>query len=83
MPSDIYQFKIAELAGAQADVDMILRYLRQILGDKYDLYMSKLQGYDPDGNILLNGVPVQIETLIQLATQIQDKQAEIKNVVVQ
>jgi hypothetical protein len=83
LPSDIYQFKIAELAGAQADVDMILRYLRQILGDKYDLYMSKLQGYDPDGNILLNGVPVQIETLIQLATQIQDKQAEIKNVVVQ
>ena len=83
LPSDIYQFKIAELAGAQADVDMILRYLRQILGDKYDLYMSKLQGYDPDGNMLLNGVPVQIETLIQLATQIQDKQAEIKNVVVQ
>ena len=37
-------------------------------------------GYDPDGNILLNGVPVQIETLIQLVTKLQDKQAEIKNI---
>ena len=83
LPSDIYQFKVSELAGAKADRDIILRYLRQILGDKYDTYMSQLQGYDPDGNILLNGVPVQIETLIQLVTKLQDKQAEIKNIMVQ
>jgi hypothetical protein len=83
LPSDIYQFKVSEVVGAQADADIILRYLRQILGDKYDNYMSQLQGCDPNGNILLNGVPVQIETLIQLATKIQDKQAEIKDIVVQ
>jgi hypothetical protein len=83
LPSDIYQFKVSEVAGAKADRDIILRYLRQILGDKYDTYMSQLQGYDPDGNILLNGVPVQIETLIQLVTKLQDKQAEIKDIMVQ
>lgn len=83
LPSDIYQFKVANIEGAQGDLDLILVYLRQILGDQYDRYMSGLQEYDPDGNILLNRIPVQVEALVDLVNKLRTKEAEIKNVVVE
>lgn len=63
LPSDVFQFKVADREKAAATYHQILAYLRQILGEEYDMYMEKLKGYDPSGNLMIGNVPIDIQQL--------------------
>jgi len=78
--SDVYQFKLTDSQQDLSNSNLILVYLRQILGDRYEQYMSALQGYEPDGTILLNKTPVDPETLIEFITKINQNKIDIQSI---
>jgi hypothetical protein len=80
LKSDVFQFKTIELERRGVAVDLIYMYLRQILRDRYDIYMQQLQNSSPSGNILLNGTPVDIEALIDLINKLNQNKAAIQNI---
>jgi len=79
LKSDVYQFKISDKVGTEMDSDLILAYLRQILGDRYDEVMQNLLGYDPTGTILLNGQEVQIDELVKLIGKLNRGEVDIQD----
>ncbi len=79
LPSDVYQFKISDKVGTDIDSDLILAYLRQILGDRYDEVMRELLGYDPTGMIRLNGGEVQIDELAKLIGKLNRGEVNIQD----
>ncbi len=79
LKSDVYQFKISDKVGTEMDSDLILAYLRQILGDRYDEVMQNLLGYDPTGTILLNGEEVQIDELVRLIGKLNRGEVNIQD----
>ncbi len=81
--SDIYQFKIAENQDAAASSELIMTYLRQLLGDRFQQYLQALQGYDPTGNILLNNAPVQYEVFIDLINKMNQDKIKIQNITIE
>jgi hypothetical protein len=80
LKSDVFQFRTIELERRGANVDLIYLYLRQILRDRYDIYMQQFQNSSPSGNILLNGTPVEIEALVDLINKLNQNNAEIQNI---
>jgi hypothetical protein len=79
LTSEVYQFKTIDQEGMAPDANLLLIYLRQILGDRYETYMKQLNA-SPTGNILLNGTPVEIEVLVDLINKLNQKKAEIQNI---
>ena len=73
LPSDVYQFKITEREKESASADQILSYLRQMLGERYDNYMSELQEYEPTGNLSIQEKPIEIDELGELVLKIIQK----------
>ena len=78
--SDVYQFKVAQLEQSEATANLILSYLQQILQDRYENYMMRLQGFSPNGNILINDTPVKIEALIGMINKISRDEVKIQNI---
>lgn len=83
LPSDVYQFKVVDREGTSVDSDLILTYLRQILGDQYDQYMQSLQGYTPTGAILMNGSSVDVQALAELLQKLLSQNATIQNILIE
>lgn len=81
--SDVYQFQIADQDQAGTTSEMINTYLRQLLGDKFEQYSQALQGYQPTGNLLLNNVPIEIETLVELINKMNNDKIEIQNITIE
>lgn len=80
LQSDVYQFKTVNPEETENRANLIYLYLRQILGDRYEDFMQSLQNAAPTGNILLNGMPVQVEALAELVQKLQEKKAEIQHI---
>ncbi len=70
LPSDVFQFKVADRERAAITRHQILSYLRQILGEEYDLYMEKLKGYDPSGNLMIDNIPIDIQQLDEFVNKL-------------
>ena len=83
LPSDVYQFKVADRERAAANRNQILVYLRQILGQKYDQYMSQLQGYDPSGNLLISSAPIDIQDLEEFVRKLVAGKITIQEVIIE
>jgi hypothetical protein len=83
LPSDVYQFKVADRERAAANRNQILVYLRQILGQKYDQYMSQLQGYDPSGNLLISSAPIDIQDLEEFVRKLVTGKITIQEVIIE
>ena len=83
LDSDVYQFRVAESDQSSVNAQMILNYLRQILGDRYEQVMQQLTNFTPTGNILLNGTPVEMDALLNLINKLNQNQATIENVFVE
>ncbi len=83
LPSDVYQFKVVDRENTSASSDLIMTYLRQILGDQYDQYMDALQGYTPTGVILMNGTSVEVDVLAGLLQKLLSQTATIQNIIVE
>ncbi len=81
--TEVYQFKVSAQDQASAAGELIMTYLRQILGDRFEQYLQRLQGYEPTGNILLNNVPVDFDVLAELIQKINQNKAEIQNITIE
>jgi hypothetical protein len=76
--TDVYQFKVTDRETTEMEASLILIYLRQILGDRYEEVMQNLQGYNPTGQIYLNGELVEIDELVKLIEKINRGQANVQ-----
>ncbi len=83
LDSDVYQFRVAESDQSSVNAQMILNYLRQILGERYESVMQLLSNFTPTGNILLNGTPVETDVLLDLINKLNQNKATIENVFVE
>jgi hypothetical protein len=83
LPSDVYQFKVADRERAAANRNQILVYLRQILGQEYDQYMSQLQGYDPSGYLLIGSSPIEIQDLEEFVKKLVAGKITIQEVIIE
>lgn len=80
LKSDVYAFKVAT-PGQQSGMATILQNnLQQILGDQFDYWMQQLQGYQPSGNVFLNGTPIPMSDFLQIFNQINQGMLELKNI---
>lgn len=76
--TDVYQFKVADRETTEMEASLILTYLRQILGDRYQEVMRNLQGYNPTGQIYLNGELVEVSELVKLIEKINRGQVSVQ-----
>ncbi len=83
LPSDVFQFKVSDREKSAMDSDLILAYLRQILGERFDESMEPLKGFSPSGAILLNGAPANVQVLEELVSQFVSGKAVLQEVFVQ
>lgn len=83
LPSDVYQFKVADREKAAANRNQILAYLRQILGEEYDQYMEQLQGYDPSGYLLISSSPIEIQELEEFVKKLVAGKITIQEVIIE
>ena len=76
--TDVYQFKVTDRETTEMEASLILTYLRQILGDRYQDVMQNLQGYNPTGQIYLNGELVEVNELVKLIEKINRGQVSVQ-----
>jgi hypothetical protein len=81
--SDVNQFKVTDREGTEMNADLILPYLRQLLGEKYDDTMQNLENFEPTGKIIINGNEVSIEDLIDLIEEQLAGKITIENVYIE
>ena len=81
--SDVNQFKVTDREGTEMNADLILPYLRQLLGEKYEDYMQNLENFEPTGKIIINGNEVSIEDLIDLVEEQLTGKITIENVYIE
>jgi archaellum component FlaF (FlaF/FlaG flagellin family) len=80
--SDVFRFKISELAGTNTSNQQLIALLQQMLGQNFVQVLTNLieQGFDPNGEINYNGQSGDMNTLMDLANQIVTGQATIQSV---
>ena len=80
--SDVFRFKIADLAQASTNAQQILAILQQLLGTNYAQVLTTLtvQGFDPNGTISLDGQSGDINTLLDVANKVASGQLSIEDV---
>lgn len=80
--SDVFRFRVAGLAQAGANAQQILAILRQILGPNFEQVLNNLieQGFDPNGDISLDGQSGDMVTLLEIANQVASGQLNIEDV---
>lgn len=80
--SDVFRFKIADLAQVGNNAQQIIAILQQMLGPNFQQTLTNLteQGFDPNGDITLDGQSGDLTTLINLANQVVSGQISIENV---
>jgi hypothetical protein len=80
--SDVFRFKIADVAGTNSSAQQLVAILQQMLGQNFGQVLSSLieQGFDPNGEINYNGQSGDMNTLMDLANQIVSGQATIQSV---
>lgn len=83
LSSEVFQFKVATTDESMATSQMILNYLQQILGSRYEEFMQALSDYTPDGNILLNSTPVTPEALIDMINAMNKNEITIQNITIE
>lgn len=82
LESDVFRFKIAETGKQAGSAEQILAVLQQILGTRYEQVLRDLreQGFDPNGNLTMDGRNVDLNTLLEIANQISRGEVQIQNV---
>lgn len=82
LESDVFRFKIADAGAMTGDAQQILAVLQQILGTKYEQVLQNLleQGFDPNGNLTLDGRSVDLQALLEIANQISRGEVTIQDV---
>jgi hypothetical protein len=80
--SDIFRFKISDLAQSGSNAQQILAILQQILGPNFQQVLTNLdeRGFNPTGEINYNGRNGDINTLITLLNQVVSGQVSIQSV---
>jgi len=80
--SDVFRFRIADLAQAGSNAQQIIAVLQQLLGSNYAQVLTTLteQGFDPNGDISLDGQSGDMNTLINIANQVVSGQLNIEDV---
>lgn len=80
--SDVFRFKISDLAGTNTSNQQLIAILQQMLGQNFGQVLTNLieQGFDPNGEINYNGQNGDMNTLMDLANQIVTGQATIQSV---
>ena len=80
--SDVFRFRIADLAQASTNAQQILAILQQLLGTNYAQVLTTLtvQGFDPNGTISLDGQSGDINTLLDVANKVASGQLSIEDV---
>jgi hypothetical protein len=80
--SDVFRFRIADLAQANTNAQQILAILQQLLGTNYAQVLTTLtvQGFDPNGTISLDGQSGDINTLLDVANKVASGQLSIEDV---
>lgn len=82
LESDIFRFKISDVAQTNYNAQQIISILQQLLGSQYESKLTDLieQGFDPNGEISLDGQSGDIGTLLEIANQISSGQLNIEDV---
>ena len=80
--SDVFRFKISDLAQSGSNTQQILAILQQILGPNFQQVLTNLgeQGFNPTGEIDYDGQNGDINTLISLLNQVVSGQVSIQSV---
>lgn len=80
--SDVFRFRIADLTQGGTNAQQILAILQQILGPNFAQVLTTLteQGFDPNGDISLDGQSGDIGTLLDVANQVAAGQLNIQDV---
>ncbi len=83
MKSEIFQFLVASPGNTQSNYSRIMEALKNILIPGYKNELAKINGFDPNGVILINSKKVTIEELEMLANEIMKREYTIKKVTVE
>lgn len=82
LESDVFRFKITDLAQGNNNASEIIAFLQQILGPNFYPVLQQLQeaGFEPNGNINLDGGSVEMNDLLELLNKILQGKVKVQNV---
>nr|NIV97833.1 hypothetical protein [Candidatus Saccharibacteria bacterium]NIW78165.1 hypothetical protein [Calditrichia bacterium] len=82
LESDVYRFKITDLGQGAQSSQQILAFLEQILGPENESFLRQLreQGFEPNGNLSLDGNDVQVNKLLEYLIKVNSGEASIDQV---
>ncbi|GAB4380887.1 MAG: hypothetical protein Kow0042_31250 [Calditrichia bacterium] len=83
LTSDVFKMKITSQEQTDMTSQLILIYLKQMLGDRFEPYLESLEGYEPTGGMAINGTTVDMNSLIELLNKISKGEVDIQNVYVE
>jgi len=72
VPSELYAFRVADMTTAgklSPTQEAIMQYLAIILGPNYAYVLPQLRGSIPDETVMLDGKPVDLEVLAEMAQE--------------
>ncbi len=81
--SEVFRFRLSKPAQSSSESNLILVYLKQIFGGRYNDFMRGLQGYEPTGTLTLNGSPAKPELLLDLITELNRDKAKIDKITIE
>ncbi len=82
LQSDVFRFKVADVAQGGSLAPQILTFLRQVLGQNYEDVLERLleEGFEPNGVIRMDGNTVQSSELLNLLNQILQGKMKLSKV---
>ncbi|MGH1366230.1 MAG: hypothetical protein ACRBF0_21905 [Calditrichia bacterium] len=82
LESDVFRFKVSDLANAGNSSRLILQILQQMLGPRYGIVNQELveKGFEPTGDISVEGTALEVSELLQYLNAIIQGKATIKEV---
>ena len=86
LPSEVYAFKIGTVQDGRIltpNQRLILQYLQMILGDNYAYLSPQLAKLVPDEQIVLDGAPVSVERLGEIARGFPIKKHSVRSVTIE
>lgn len=82
LQSDVFRFKVADLAKADHRSSLILQILQQMLGPRYGIVNQELveKGFAPTGDMNIEGSDVDIAELLQYLNAVIQGKATVKEI---
>ncbi len=82
LTSDVFRFKVADLAQSENLAPQILAFLQQVLGPNYEAILQQLleEGFEPNGNISFEGTSMDVNDLFQMLNKFLQGEMQLQGV---